>query len=147
MDHRQRARVVGIGERLADGDVGQAGDGHDLARADLVGVDPVERLGHVELGDADVLDGAVGAAPRHRLALAERAVAHAAQRDAADVRRRVEVGDQRLERVGLVVLGRGDVVEQDLEQRLEAVGAAGDAGRRRSGSAASSDARPSRALQ
>ena len=59
-------------------------------------------------------------APRHRLALAHRPVLHAAQREAADVRRRVEVGDQRLERMALVVLGRRDVVEQDLEQRLEA---------------------------
>ena len=63
--------------------------------------------------------GAVGAAPGDRLALAERAVAHAAERDPADVGRRVEVGDQRLERDAVVVLGRGDVVEQHLEQRLE----------------------------
>ena len=46
------ARVVGVGERLADRHVGQAGDGDDLARAGLVGVDAVERLGDVELGDA-----------------------------------------------------------------------------------------------
>ena len=32
----KRARIVGVGERLADGDVGQAGDGDDLARADFV---------------------------------------------------------------------------------------------------------------
>ena len=56
VDHGQRPRVVGVGERLADGDVGEAGDGDDLARADLVGVDAVERLGDVELGDAHVLD-------------------------------------------------------------------------------------------
>ena len=94
---------------------------------DLGGVDAVERLGDVELGDLDVLDGAVGAAPRDRLALAQRAVTHPAQREAPDVGRRVEVGDQRLERVVVVVLGRGDVLEQQLEQRLQAAGA-GDLG-------------------
>ena len=51
-DHRQRARVVEVGQRLADRDVGHAGDGDDLARAGLGGVDAVERLGDVELGDA-----------------------------------------------------------------------------------------------
>ena len=44
---------------------------------------------------------------------------HAAQREAAEVRRRVEVGDERLERVALLVGRRGDVVEQQLEERLE----------------------------
>ena len=67
---------------------------------------------------------AVGTAPRHRLALAQGPVAHAAQREPPDVGRRVEVGDQRLERVVVVVLGCGDVVEQHLEERLQAVGAA-----------------------
>ena len=126
--HRERARIVGIGERLTDGHVGEAGDGHDLARSHLFGVDAVERFGHVELGDAHGLDGAIGAAPRHRLPLAQRAVPHPAERDAADVRRRVEVRDQRLERVGLVVLGCRDVIEQHLEQRLQPVGAPGLAG-------------------
>ena len=147
VDHGQRTRVVGVGERLADGDVGEPGDGDDLARAGLVGVDAVERLGDVELGDPHVLDGAVGAAPRHRLALAQRAVAHAAQREAADVGRRVEVGDERLERVVVVVLGRGDVLEQQLEQRLEpsappTTALTGGRGRRRRATPG-----PSRALQ
>ena len=52
---------------------------------------------------------------------------HPAQRDAPDVRRRVEVGHQRLQRMRLVVLRCGDVVEDHLEQRLEAVGTAGHA--------------------
>ncbi len=124
---RQRARVVEVGEGLADGDVGQAGDHADLTRADLGGGDAVDALGHEQLGDADGLDGAVGAAPRDRLVAHEGAVVHAGEREAAEVRRRVEVGDEGLERVVLVVLGRGDVVEQHAEQRLEAVGADGAA--------------------
>ena len=36
-DDRQRRRVVGVGDRLADRDLGDAGDRDDLARAGLVG--------------------------------------------------------------------------------------------------------------
>ena len=43
---------VEVGERLADRDVGHAGDGDDLARPGLGGVDAIQRLGDVELGDA-----------------------------------------------------------------------------------------------
>ena len=82
VDHRERSRVVEVGQRLADRDLGDAGDGDDLAGTGLVGRHPVERLGDVELGDLGPLDRAVGAAPRHRLALARGAVAtrHSASR-------------------------------------------------------------------
>ena len=39
-DHRQRPRILGIGERLADRDVRQPGDGDDLARPGLLGRRP-----------------------------------------------------------------------------------------------------------
>ena len=65
--------VVGVGQRLADGDLGDAGDGDDLARPGLVGRHPVERLGHVQLGDLGVDDRAVGPAPGDQLVLADRA--------------------------------------------------------------------------
>ena len=55
-DDRQRTRVVGVGERLADGDLGDAGDGDDVAGAGRLGRHPVERLGHEQLGDLDPLD-------------------------------------------------------------------------------------------
>ena len=42
------------------------GDGDDLARPGLVGLDAVERLGDVELADLRALDRAVGAAPGDR---------------------------------------------------------------------------------
>ena len=82
-DDRQRPGVVGVGQRLADGDLGDAGDGDDLARPGLVGRHPVEGLGHVQLGDLGPLDRAVGAAPRHRVALAQPAglrIRHSARR-------------------------------------------------------------------
>ena len=131
VDDRQRARVVGIGERLADRDLRDAGDGHDLARAGLVGGHPVERVGDVELGDAGPLDRAVDAAPGDGAALAQRARAHPAQREAPDVRRGVEVGDERLQRHAGVVGRRRDALEEQVEQRLQrrAVGQSGAVGR------------------
>ena len=83
----------------------------------LGGVDAVERLGHVQLGDLRALDRAVGAAPRDLLALADRAVAHAADRQAADVGGGVEVRDERLQRVLGVVHRRRDALEQQVQQR------------------------------
>jgi len=95
-DHRQRARVVRIGERLADGDLRYAGDGDQLARARLRRVDAVKRLGDVKLGHLCPLDAAVDAAPRDLLALADRPLAHTAEGQPANVRRGVEVGHVRL---------------------------------------------------
>ena len=99
-DHRQRPRVVGVGERLADRDLGQPGHGDDLARPGLVGVDPVERLGDVELGHASPARwcrrrgtrrsaGPCGSCPWRTRQSARR----------PDVGGGVEVGDLRLERV------------------------------------------------
>ena len=115
----QRAWVLEVGEGLADGDLGDAGDGDDLAGADLGGRHAVELLGDEELGDLGPLGGAVRPAPGHGLALADVAVDHPAQRDAAQVRRRVEVRDQRLERRVGVVGRRGDALEQEVEERLQ----------------------------
>ena len=84
----------------------------------LVGGDAVERLGDEQLGDARVLDLAVRAAPGDLLALLERAVADAQQREPADVRRGVEVRDERLQRMVGVVGGRRDRLEDRLEERL-----------------------------
>ena len=110
-DDRQRPRVVGVGEGLADGDLGDAGDGDDVARPGRLGRHPVQGVGHQQLGDLDPLDGAVGAAPGDGLALADRALVHPAQRQPAEVRRGVEVGDVRLQRRAVVVRRRRDRVE------------------------------------
>ena len=53
----------------------------------------------------------------------QRAVAHAAEREPPDVRRRIEVGHERLERMVGVVGRRGDVLDEQLEQRLQPAGA------------------------
>ena len=87
--------------------------------AGLVGVDAVERLGDVELGDLDPLDRAVGAAPGDRLAPADRAVADPADGQPADVGRGVEVGHVGLEGVVGVVLGRREALDDQVDQRRE----------------------------
>ena len=92
------SRVVGVGEGLADRDLGDPRDRADLPRARLVGVDAIERLGHVELDDLHPLDRAVGPAPGDLLAATDRPVAHPAQGQPAEVRRRVEVRHERLQR-------------------------------------------------
>ena len=65
-------RVVGVGQRLADGDLGQAGDRDDLAGARRLGRHLLERLGHVQLGDLGLLDRAVEPAPGDGAALGQR---------------------------------------------------------------------------
>ena len=50
---------------------------------------------------------------------AEDAVVHAAQGEAAHVRRGVQVGDQRLQRRALLELGRGHALHEQVEQRLQ----------------------------
>jgi hypothetical protein len=119
VDDRERPGIVDVGERLADRDLGDPGDGDDLTGADLIGGDPVELLGDVQLGDLGPFGGPVGAAPRHGVALVQLAVHHAAQGDAAEVRRGVEVRHECLEWCVRVVGRRGDALDQQIEQRLE----------------------------
>ena len=118
-DHLQRARIVGVGQRLADRDLGHAGHRNDLARPRLAGLHALERLGHVQLGRERALDAPIGAAPCELLALADVAVAHAADRQPPDVGRGVQVRDQRLQRLIGIVRGRGDALQEQLEQRRE----------------------------
>jgi hypothetical protein len=118
-DDRKRSGVGGVGQRLADGDLGDARDRDDVAGAGVVGRHAVEGVGHEELGHLGRGDGAVGAAPRDDLALADSAVVHTAQRQPAEVGRGVEVGDVGLKR-RLVVVGRRRGCREDLgEQRRE----------------------------
>ena len=111
-DHRQGTWVVWIGERLADRDFGDPRDGDDLPGPGGVGRDPVERLRAVQLGDARPLDGSVGATPGDGAALAQRSRPDPAQGEATDVRRGIEVRDERLEGHVGVVRRRGDALDE-----------------------------------
>jgi hypothetical protein len=75
--------------------------------------------GPKQLGDLGLLGAAVGPAPGHDVALVQVAVDDAAQRHPSEVRGRVEVGDEGLQRRLGVVLRRGDALEQQVQQRLE----------------------------
>ena len=96
--HRQRPRVVRVGQRLADRDVRDAGHRDQVARAGLLDRHPLQAVGHQQLADLDPLDRAVGAAPGRLLAAPDRAVVHPAQRQPAEVRRGVEGGHPGLQR-------------------------------------------------
>ena len=65
------------------------------------------------------LDRPVRAAPRDPVAAAQRAVPDAQQRQPADVRARVEIRDERLQRMLRVVRRRRDPLEQHVEQRRQ----------------------------
>src|SRR6478609_6707768 len=118
-DERQRDRVLGVGEGLADGDVGNAGHGDDVAGARLLRGLALEGLGHEQLGDLDALLRAVVAAPHDLLTLLDRAVEDTEQGEAAEEVGGVEVGDVGLQGRLVVVGRRGDGLEDRLEEGLE----------------------------
>src|SRR6478752_8698985 len=118
-DERQQDRVLGVGEGLADGDVGDAGHGDDVAGARLLGGLALEGLGHEQLGDLDALLRAVVAAPHDLLALLDRAVEDTEQGEAAEEVGGVEVRDVGLQGRLVVVGRRGDGLEDRLEEGLE----------------------------
>ena len=131
-------RVLGVGERVADHDLGDARDGDDVTGDGLVGGGSFHALGGQQFGDLGVRDDRMAvdlAHPRDLLALADPALVDADQREPAEERRRVEVGHQRLQRGLGVALRRRDVLEQHVEERVEvlavgvlAVGGFGGAG-------------------
>ena len=61
LQDRQGARVLGVGEGLADHDLVEPGDGDQVAGPRLIGGDPFEVAGQVQLGQAHLLQTAVRA--------------------------------------------------------------------------------------
>ncbi|MPM68349.1 hypothetical protein SDC9_115281 [bioreactor metagenome] len=119
MNQRQRPRLIGIGERLADGDLGDAGDGDDVAGACLIDRFTVQRPGHQQFGQFHIGDRPVAAAPGHGLATLDGALDDPAQRQSSEIGGRVEVRDMRLQRGALGIGGGRDVVADRLEQLLQ----------------------------
>ena len=118
-DRGKRADVLGIGDGLADRDVLETGDGDDVAGAGGLGGVALERARLEQLGDTCVLVRAVRTDPGDGLALLQRAVEDAEKREAAEERAGVEVRDPGLQRVLVVVLRSGNMLEDRLEERLE----------------------------
>ncbi len=132
-DTRQRARIRRVGDRLADVDLIEAGERHDVAGPRLVDLDALEPFEHVEVRHAPRCERTVVAGEHHGLPRAHGAVDHPADREAPDVLGIVQVEHQHLERRVGRVARRGDrahdLLEQDLHAMVFAVGrAAGDPG-------------------
>ena len=84
-DRRHRLRVVDVGERVTDHDVGDAGDGDDVTGRGLRGGHSVEALGLEQLGDLHRAD-LVSASPSNLLAFLQSAAEDAQQRQTAEER-------------------------------------------------------------
>ena len=121
MDERQRLRVVGVDDGLADHDVVNAGNGHDVAGACGFDRDTLEALGAQQFGDAEVLEGAVHTGQAVGLALLKGAVVDADQTESAEEVGGVDVGDVGLQRRAFLVFRSRNVLDDGLEQRLEVV--------------------------
>jgi hypothetical protein len=74
-----------------------------IAGSGFLDGDARELLRHRQVGDLHALGGAVDAAAHHGLAAPEDAVAHAAEREAAEVRRGIEIRHEGLQRVALLI--------------------------------------------
>ncbi len=85
----------------------------------LLGFHALERLGHVELRHLRALDGAVRATPGDLLTAPDRPVGDTAEREATDVRRRVEVRHEGLEGMVHLVPRRWNVLDDQVEKRAE----------------------------
>ena len=118
-DERERLRAFEVGQRLTDGDLLDARDRRDLARPRLVRLDALKALGNVEPTDRGALDRTVATAPRDLLAATQGALHHAAQGEPSHVRRRIEVRDERLQRVAGLVRRRRDVRKHEVHERTQ----------------------------
>ena len=128
LDEGQGLHLGGVAQGVADGDVGQARESHDVAGGDVVAGDAAVGLEVIQLGQAAAQAdrGIVPVAGHHFLAHAAGAVLDAADADAAHKVIVVDRGDQHLEGgVGVALRGL-DGVQNGVEQGDE-VGA-GDIG-------------------
>ena len=113
---RQCQRLFGVRQRLADPDLGEPGDGHDLSGLDLVHFLALQPFEDQEVGDFPGDHGPVGLDADNRLALGERAGQQLADAHFALVRVLDQGQDQHLEGpVGHDRRGR-DRVQDRVEQ-------------------------------
>ena len=118
----QRHRILGGGDGLAHADIGDAGDGHDLASEGLRLRDAGQTLEAVELGDAVLLEGAIALHQRHGLPHLDGAVDDAADADLAHEVVVVHERDEHLEGLGGAAFGMGALLDDGVEERIQVVG-------------------------
>ena len=121
-DLRQRLRRFRAGDGFPDGDAlhprdrqNIAGDADDFVHA----LQPFERI---ELRDFGGLERAVALDDGHGVAVIQRAARNAADAQTAEIIAVIEVGDEHLEDAGAIAGGRGNVLDDGLEERAEVGG-------------------------
>ena len=119
--------VLDVGDRLADGDVLDAGQADDVAGRRVGDVDAAQAFEGEELGDLRLLDAAVELADGDRVADLDPPVEDAADRDASEVVARVEVGDEHLQRRIGIAPRRRHAVDDGVEERPQVLARLGDA--------------------
>ena len=118
----QRLHTGGGADGITDGDIGDAGQGDDVAGGGLGDGLLAQSLELVHGDGLGLLGGGVGVvvvADGDLLVLLDGAPLDAADGDAAHELIIVDGADQHLERLGHIRLGSGDVLQNGLEQRLE----------------------------
>ena len=100
---------LGVDDGLADHDVVNAGNGHDVAGACGFDRDTLEALGAQQFGDAEVLEGAVHTGQAVGLALLQRAVVDTDQAESSEEVGGVDVGHVSLQRAPSSYSGAGMV--------------------------------------
>ena len=86
--------MLDVGDRLADRDVLDAGEAHDIAGGSLLDVDSFQSVERVQLRDLRLLDCRVELADGDGVADLHAPVEDPADGDAADVVARIEIRDQ-----------------------------------------------------
>ena len=116
-DKGESIRLVDVADSLADVEVLNAAQRDDVADRAFVRLYAAQPLELIEFDDLFVRDRAVGVAQRRKLTAAYRAADDLAYAYPADVVVVIDVAYYRLQAVGVVALGRGDLGDDRVEQR------------------------------
>ncbi len=114
----QRGPLLGVGDRLADEHVLEAAQPDDVSLAGVLEFDLFHALMAEERRDVAAFTPAVAVGHDDRVADADAARQDAAVGDSPEVIAVVEVGNEHLEIARAATLGRGDLLDDRVEERL-----------------------------
>ena len=115
----ERLRRLRAGHSLADGDSFHARDRQNVARTADGFIDALQSFERIQLGDLGLVKRAVQLGDGHFIAVPQRAVEHAADGQAAQVIAVIEIRHQQLQDAVGIADGRGDVLQDRVEQRAQ----------------------------
>ena len=133
----ERRRIFRIGESLANLNALDAGNGDDISGGDGFSFVALQPTKGEELGNARGLEGAIELGDADLIAAAQGSLENASDGDAAEIIAVIEIGDLNLECLLRIARGRGDGIENGVEEEREVAGvisagfaplAVGDAG-------------------